>query len=429
MHKLWELLLGRTARNSAITVGSNILYGLLIITFTILVSRTLGPEQFGLFSIAMAFFGLSFDVLSLGTSHALVRFTSIHLAKNDRKTAHQFARIIFLLRLCQTIGLLTISVVVARFISTYIYHDQRLFVILVISFALAGGNLLIDFFSNLLQGHERFIPAALVIFINAAIRILGLSVLLVTHQLSLITAMIAFAIGPWIGALCGFIVSPKHYLSIESDPAIIPHLFHFAKWMAIWSLTATLAGRVDVLILGKLTSAYQTGIYAAASRLATGFILIGSAYASVLTPKISRLMHHQTDLRRQISRIATSIIGIVITMVVAICVAPIVIPLVFGEKYTSSVIIFQVLTIGCMFFIASIPANVSLVSLGFSKFIGVSAIIQLAILVVVSIYLVPIFGSLGAAIALSCAYAFTAVASTVYASKHINSTSFALQSK
>ena len=420
MKSLLALLWGRTARNSALVIGSNIAYGILVISFIIITSRILGPELFGLFSICIAIFGLSFDILSLGTSQSLIRFIALHTGRKIN-TAFQFARAVFLLRMFESVAVMAIAVIVAKFISVIVYTDGRLLVPLIITLTLAGGNLLVDFFASVLQGQEKFSQSALISLANSSIRIVSLVVLVTTGSLSVITAVIAFSLGPWIAAGLGFLLTPKKYLAVSVPPTIISQLFHFSKWITLWSSTAALVGRIDILILGKFTSAYETGIYAAASRLATGFILIGSSYASVLTPKVSRNIHNPTSLRRLFRLISVSVVMISSTMALVAFLAPWIIPTVFGPKYLSAVPVFQTLTIGSIFFMLSLPANISLFAMGRAKFIGVQSLIQVTILVLLSLKLIPQFGAQGAAISLSIGYFCTALVSSVYASKTLAS--------
>ena len=159
MKSLLALLWGRTARNSALVIGSNIAYGILVISFIIITSRILGPELFGLFSICIAIFGLSFDILSLGTSQSLIRFIALHTGRKIN-TAFQFARAVFLLRMFESVAVMAIAVIVAKFISVIVYTDGRLLVPLIITLTLAGGNLLADFFASVLQGQEKFSQSA-----------------------------------------------------------------------------------------------------------------------------------------------------------------------------------------------------------------------------------------------------------------------------
>ncbi len=156
MKPLLALLWGRTARNSALTIGANILYGMLIIAFIVVISRVLGPERFGLFSICIAIFGLSFDVLSVGTSQSLIRFIALYRDKYPQK-ALQFTRAVLLLRMIESLVIMALSVAIAKFLAISVYSDVRLLLPLVITLALEAIYWLI-FLSATPRATNNFVP-------------------------------------------------------------------------------------------------------------------------------------------------------------------------------------------------------------------------------------------------------------------------------
>lgn len=419
MEKIVRLLFGRTAKNSAVLVGANIAYGLLIMLFIILSSRTLGPERFGLVSIALAIFAISFDVLSLGTSQSLVRFVSVYIGKKEPGKALEFAHSIFKLRTAQAIVLIIVSPLVGWVLSEQIYQNSDLFLPITLSVAAGSFLLISDFFILLLQAYEKFGRSATTQLSIAILKLVLLAVGLLTGNVTILSITLAFIVTPLLGLIIGFALSPKEFLTAKSSPETQRELFHFAKWMALWGITATLAGRIDILLMGKFASSYETGIYSVASRLNTGFILVGSSFASVLTPKISRVIHQKEELQRQILLIAKVVILLIIGIIAVALASTWFIPLIFGPVYQESVLVFQSLSLAAIFFAVSIPANVSLLALGHSKLIGLLSLLQLVIVIVLGWLLIPSMGSYGAALALIITYMISFLFSATYAVKAI----------
>src|SRR3989338_11433110 len=93
-------------KDTFLTVGANVIYGLLIIWFFVLASRYLGPEQFGLLSLILAVYTIGFGIFTLGTSQALTRFVSVSLGKDQPHQAHSYARLIWRFRLLESAFLL-----------------------------------------------------------------------------------------------------------------------------------------------------------------------------------------------------------------------------------------------------------------------------------------------------------------------------------
>lgn len=419
MKKALLLLMGRTAKNSFITVGANVAYGLLIMLFFALASRALGPEKFGLVSIALAVFAISFDILSLGTTQALVRFVSIALGKNQTKKAHQFAGAIFKLRLLEALLLIGLGIFFGRILSLTIYDNQALLLPLTITIIASGGILFSDFFISLLQAYERFLHSALVMLAVAILKIVFLIFLLITNTANILYTTIAFVITPLLGSIFGASITSLSFIRTKITTKITKPLFTFSKWMALWGVTASLAGRVDILLLGKLASSYETGIYSAASKLAMGYIMIGSSFASVLVPKVSRIVSSKTEMKRLYKLIWQTVSVLILSAFVFAFIAKWIVPFVFGRDFVQSTLVFQSLTVGIIFFLGSIPSNVSLLALGYSKWIGTLSFLQLAIVLSIGWLLIPDFGAQGAAIALILAYFSTFIFSTIYAFKKI----------
>lgn len=419
MHKAIKFLIGRTAKNSYITIGANIIYGLLVMAFFIIVSRLLGPEKFGLISIALAIFTICFDILSLGSSQALVRFVSASLGKNHTKKAHQFSSAIFRLRLIEAVVLVLLGQFLGQFIAINIYHQPQLIQPITLAIIAASGILLHEFMLSLTQSYENFKKSAVLLLFSGTLKLFFLSLIFATNNFTVLLATAAFVLTPLIAAGLGFLNLPNDFILVTPSKKTISQIFHFSKWMALWGMTASLAGRIDILLMGKLSSAYETGIYSAASRLGLGFIIIGSSYASVLVPKISRLIGNKTKLRHQFKLISYSVALVCLGIGLIAFISPWIIPFIFGSQYAQSSLVFQSLCLASIFFMASIPANTNLLSLGCSRFIGVLSVLQLLVVITFSWWLIPIFGAQGAAIALIASYLFSFILSTSYALKKI----------
>ncbi len=415
--QLKRYLFSRTAHHTYLTVGANIIYGLLLIWFFILASRSLGPAQFGLLSIALAIYTISFDIFNLGTSQALIRFVSVNLGQHRPQTAHQYAQAIFRFRLLETVIILLVAFLIGPTFAR-LYHQPLLSLPTSLSFASVSTVLIADYFISLLQAHERFAKAALLNAANAIFKIIfiGLVLLLSTPSLLLIT--LAFVASPTATSILALFLSPK----IKSTPVPIQvktDIINFSRWLALWGITASIASRVDIILLGKLSTAYQTGIYSAAIKIASGFTLIGSSLSSVLTPKFSRLVHQPEQLQLNFIRLIKLVILLILGMLTIALLSSWFIPWLFGADYVASVSIFRTLTLAAILFMAALPANVSLISLGFSKWVGLSSLLQLIIVTLFGFLFIPSFGGQGAAWAVVISSAVVLVFNSFYAVKKI----------
>ena len=85
MYELFRLSKSKIGKDSAVVLFGNFLSAGLGFSSTILITRTLGPSEFGLFSIALAVMGLASQISDFGISTGLVRFVSLYLKADSQK--------------------------------------------------------------------------------------------------------------------------------------------------------------------------------------------------------------------------------------------------------------------------------------------------------------------------------------------------------
>ena len=80
----------RLARDSVIVLSGNVLGAGIGFVATILITRALGPAQFGLFSAAVAVMVIASQFSDFGVSTGLVRFASLYLQQDKLKADLMF---------------------------------------------------------------------------------------------------------------------------------------------------------------------------------------------------------------------------------------------------------------------------------------------------------------------------------------------------
>ncbi|GAG62717.1 unnamed protein product [marine sediment metagenome] len=74
-----QLSKSRIAKDSAIVLTGNTLSAGLAFITTILITRTLGPAEFGLFALALAVIGIASQFSDFGIGTGMVRFAALFL--------------------------------------------------------------------------------------------------------------------------------------------------------------------------------------------------------------------------------------------------------------------------------------------------------------------------------------------------------------
>ncbi len=417
MQKIKQLFFSTTAKNALITLIGNGLLGVIVVIFNILAFRWLGPAQFGLFTVASTVTVFAFDVLALGTSQANVRFVSVYLGQNKQSLAYQLASAIWRLRLVEIMVLGIMAIFLGRWLAVEFFADSALVNPLVVALWLTSTILLVDFFMGLLQAQERFLARSLMFIINAIARLIALITFYFLGINTTIALLIAFFIGPLISSIATVFIIPRNFLIAPVSLSSLKPIFHFSKWMALWGITASLAARLDIFLLAKLTTSYETGLYAAAARLITIFIWAQAAFNTVLEPKTARLVHDVVLLKSNFSKMVLGVLLAILGIILLIPLAPFFIPLLLGQEIDLSIRIFQILLVGMIFFVATTPSMITLMATGRSKIIGLLSTLQLGAGLLLHLWLIPRWGGLGAALAVTTTYFLTFLLATLSSSR------------
>lgn len=417
MQRIKQLFFSATAKNALITLIGNGLLGVIIVIFNILAFRWLGPAQFGIFTVASSITVIAFDVLAFGTSQAIVRFVSVYLGQGKPSLAQHATSAIWRLRLIEIAALGLVGVFLGRWLALKFFVNPQLIDPLTLAIWLTGSILLIDFFMGILQAQERFIARSLLFVINALIRLLTLITLYFLGLNTVTAFLIAFFSGPLICSLISLFIIPRNFLITPVSASALKPIFHFSKWMALWGITASLAARLDVLFLAKFTGDYETGLYAVAARLITVFIWAQAAFNTVLEPKTARLVHDVVLLKSNFSKMVLGVLLAILGIILLIPLAPFFIPLLLGQEIDLSIRIFQILLVGMIFFVATTPSMITLMATGRSKIIGLLSTLQLGAGLLLHLWLIPRWGGLGAALAVTTTYFLTFLLATLSSSR------------
>ncbi len=181
-------------------------------------------------------------------------------------------------------------------------------------------------------------------------------------------------------------------------------------------LLATVAGFVilqsDVLMIRYFKGDFETGIYSIA--VALGFLLISIPQSTgrALFPYIAKLEHREngdgTDTAIAYCRV-TFLITLAATFV-AIILAPFMISLVYGDAYSNSAIPFIILALAIAFSGYVYVLDAQLYARGQVWVATICAVFAASLNIGLNLYLIPEYGSIGAAMSSFISYIFYALA-------------------
>src|SRR3990170_2423512 len=391
-----SLLNSATFRQSTITFSGTAINGLLGAVFYILVARFLGPSSFGILIVAITFLTLLSDVGDLGTDTGLVNFVGRYIRRKPIK-AYRFLKLGLKIKLIVWLIVLTVGFVFADQIALLLFKKYELTNPLRLAFFGVGGFLFFSFITHALQGMQKFWAWSGIQIGTNAVRVVIIIILLVFGIFNLTSTLTVYIATPFLGFLVGMSILPKKFLRVDKEMSVGAEFFHYNKWVAAFTLVAAVSSRLDTFISARLLSAFEVGLYSAASQLTVIIPQIVVAMGTVISPKMASTGNRQAFVK-YLKKTQVMMLGISLLGIISIPALAFLVPYIFGSEYLGSIPIFVILFLGELIFLISVPVH-SAVFYYFSypRLFFWLSLVHLMITVFGGWYLISLYGALGAA--------------------------------
>mgnify|MGYP001589180310 FL=1 len=358
--------------------------------YTIFLARSLGVENFGLYSVALAYFSLVSIISEFGFNRFLIRELSLGRLK--------LPQLIFNIA---TLRLLIAALLFVIFgFGLYILDPDKLRVNLALLMILAVfPNSLAQTFDSIFVAFQKLQFSAFAIILSN-IFIVFLGVILVVAKFGPTGAAIALILGQFVYVALLFLLLKSNNLELSLKASIntLREIVLGSLPYGILGVLGLLYFKIDTLMLSYLKGNFDTGIYSAAYKFLEALVFVPSSVASALFPVLARLHESRTSEIRPIyikSTLSLGVLGIIIA-VLYIFVLPIIIRQ-FLPAYLSSIQVIQILAVAIPFMFLHVPgAQVLLSTNRFLKQIIILSIFTLSFNVILNLIFIPKYGYLGA---------------------------------
>lgn len=365
---------------------------------SVLIARGLGPEQFGLFSIALVVMAIAYQFSDFGIGTSLVRFFSSHL-QHDKARADLTLKISLKMRLFVTAVVFVIGFLSAESLSNNVFGKPELVFLLKLAFVGALGTSLVGYVLSTLQARQSFIKFTLVNLLTPFAKLALIGILFLTHKLNLLSAFTTVVTIPFMVLIIGSLVIPKDFLRARgNEREAVKELFHYSKWIMVSIVFVTLFGRLDVLMLAYFKDASTVGIYSAAFTLSLIIVLLLSSLVTVLLPRVMTLTT-KSQLKDYIRKVLKLDAIIIVFLSPLFVLSKPVIVLLYGPEFVQSFVIFNVLLISFMIVLVTNTTGLVLHSIGKPQVSSYTNIIKSGFNFALNYMLIPLYGALGAAFA------------------------------
>jgi O-antigen/teichoic acid export membrane protein len=380
-----------------VPIGKAVVTTFLFIT-NILLTRYLGTEAFGIYSSCIAllifFYGVVGDSLDFG----VLRFVPLFVEKNRQK-ALLTLKVVFKMKVVIGATLVLILFPLATFIGKILFHSAEFGNLIRLVFFGILGTLLFRSALIYFQVHQDFKKYLCLDFINTALKLSIILLLIYLHSLTVMYSVAVYTIVPFVIFLLSFWILLKNLFTAKGQQKkIFAEMVHFTKWLMLSSIVGALHYKLDILMLSFLKGSEDTGIYAAASNLAILPDVLSSFFAIVLYPKIMPMCHRgeftQFFIRYLKKMMPICVIGFFLAFLIA---KPLII-LLYSSNFAGSALIFKILIPGAALWLLIFPVALPFMTLN-RPFLHLPLdIITLIIIFSGNILLIPKYGPSGAAV-------------------------------
>jgi O-antigen/teichoic acid export membrane protein len=275
-------------RNAVYALAAEVSRALLAAALVVAVTRILGPEQFGLFALALSIAGLAMLLSDFGVSPASGRFVAERRGDLDRVAAVVADG--FRLKLVIA-GALSLAVFLAAGPIAEAYDQPGLVAPLRwTAIALLAQSTFVLCVA-VVVGMNRA-SGQLVLYTGEAVAETGLVITAVALGGGAAGAAAGRAAAFVVGAVLGIVlivrilgprIRPRLTRSAP-DVSLVGYAFSIFLVDAAWALFAS----IDILMIGWYLTSTDAGLFEAVVRLTLFFTLVGSAAATAIGPRVAR---------------------------------------------------------------------------------------------------------------------------------------------
>ncbi|HTK05511.1 MAG TPA: flippase [Candidatus Eisenbacteria bacterium] len=386
---------GKVAKNTALLVAAFVGQKILSFVYFTLAARAVGVEGAGKYVIATSFTTIFSIFVDLGLANVLVR----EVAKFPQKAETLLANVLGIKAVLAALSV--VGVWIGAMLLGY-PPDVRLMI------AIASGVMVLDsihlVFYGVMRGFQNLRYESIGVITGQVVTILTGSLFFFVLHLPLPFLIVALLCGSAWNVLWSWMMLRKHFpvrIRLAYDGAIVSYFRTVTVPFALAGIFSRVYSYIDSIMLSKLATAAEVGIYGVAYKLAFAFQFLPMSFAAAVYPAMS---DYYVNDRQKLGRIFDESMKYLMFMVVplafgiAVLARPI-IAAVYGRAFVGAVVPLQILIFSLIFAFLYWPAGSLLNACdrqGSNTIImGITMVANAALNAV----LIPLYGAVGAACA------------------------------
>lgn len=407
-----------TVRQVLIVSAGNIFGNGLTMAAMLLIAHNhnMSTAAYGVFGAIYYTMAMLAQFSDFGINTTIVKYYREAEEAGRPEEAEALLRITLWIRLAVVGSIAGIVAIAAVPISGFLFRDEAIAPLLRLACIGAVGSSLWMFSQGAMQARRQFTSFAVLTTLNHALRFLAIIVLIVIDRITVGFVVIVNVIVPFAGVACSIYLFPYRFWTAKIDRnrlrervAVVVHL---SKWIFFSTIVCTVIMRLDIYLLENLSTQGEVGQYSFALNLAQGLMLVTTALATVLLPKLS-VTRSRGAMLETLRAMIKSVPWLLIAVAGLMAIVHIGAPLFKQGAYARSAWVFDMLAIS--FAIAAVVSPISFFCLAFerARWLTWMNLIQLGISFTAGVLLIPRYGAIGSGISSLLVYGFALVYLTV----------------
>ena len=392
MQNIRTQLLSREARNTILYFSSSIVNGLLSFLALPIFTKWLSPEDFGIYGYTEAInnFLLPFLILSLNSYYIKKYFD-----EDDTYKQKTLLSSIFWTTFIWTI----LFTILLSFVGDFIFEEAELkipfFPYMLMTLI---GNLALPFIVYLplqYRMEKKALNYTFIVLIRLALILLISVILLEVFELGLIGRYWGLIAGNCIYAfICYFPL--RKYLTFQLDLKLISNAIKVSFPLVVSAFAALAYDVLDRVFLERYVSVSDLGYYNVANRFGSIILMASAAIYKAFEPEIFRFSKEKNYSSITKIFVNTSIVMFAATLLLVVL-SPFLIKVLTHNKFLNSIPVIDVLLVGYYIKYIYLMLVTYMVTVFKNREILWISIFGLIFLCFLNIWLIPIFGIIGAA--------------------------------
>lgn len=388
------LLHSEASQQSFIMTAGNFVTAGIMGVAMIVVSRFMGPTQFGVFSVSMSLMFILNKAVDAGLDQLIPRF--IGSWQGDKQKQKQFLGHVLWWKILLSVALCGFGLLAWPWLAVWLnYPYPRMIIYSVLGGVLFG---LYNYVYMVFSARHRFFLVSVMSVCQAILKAIGFSVVIMWWQANADLIAISYYVAPFLAALAFLLLFSRQLWAPPAlaEPAVAKQINRFWGHAALGVVMMTLIANADILLVQKYLDSFATGIYSGATKVASFVGMVTASIGGVLNSRVARYKDKKTlllFLRKASLLFFVAAFG----FVMFVPLAKYFILYTIGEEYLGGEGVLILLVLNAFLSMVILPLTAVFYSVDEPSYFSINGVIQVVCIFGVSLLFLPQFGILAAA--------------------------------